>query len=218
MATPRTRLLLVDDHPFLRLGLVTLFESEPRFQIAGQAGTGAEALALARATRPDIAIVDLRLPDAHGAEICRDMRSELPGLRVIVLTSYSDQEAVIMSLLAGAEGYVLKRSDPERLIEAVETVERGESLLDPAVTGTVLVKLRELISSEAYGPLADLTDAERAILPMVVGGKTNRQIAELRGVKPSTVKDQVSGILGKFQLQRRGDARWGCRSEALREE
>ena len=208
MTHEQVRLLLIDDHEVLRLGLRTLFDTAGGFLVVGEAGTVAEGIAQARAQRPDVAIVDLRLPDGSGVEACREIRSERPETRVVVLTSYSDEDAVISSIVSGAAGYLLKQTPPRQLVEAVRTVALGGSLLDPAVTGVVLDRLKRAATRGAEDPLvvAGLSPQERNILPLIAEGKTNREIAEVLVLSERTVKTYVSNILQKLQLSRRSEA------------
>ena len=208
MTHQQVRLLLIDDHEVLRLGLRTLFDTAGGFLVVGEAGTVAEGIAQARAQRPDVAIVDLRLPDGSGVEACREIRSERPDTRVVVLTSYSDEDAVISSIVSGAAGYLLKQTPPPQLVEAVRTVALGGSLLDPAVTGVVLDRLKRTSSGGAEDPLvvAGLSPQERNILPLIAEGKTNREIAEVLVLSERTIKTYVSNILQKLQLSRRSEA------------
>jgi len=208
MTQEQVRLLLIDDHEVLRLGLRTLFDTAGGFLVVGEAGTVAEGIAQARAQRPDVVIVDLRLPDGSGVEACREIRSERPETRVVVLTSYSDEDAVISSIVSGAAGYLLKQTPPRQLVEAVRTVALGGSLLDPAVTGVVLDRLKRAGSRGAEDPLvvAGLSPQERNILPLIAEGKTNREIAEVLVLSERTIKTYVSNILQKLQLSRRSEA------------
>ena len=208
MTQEQVRLLLIDDHEVLRLGLRTLFDTAGGFLVVGEAGTVAEGIAQARAQRPDVAIVDLRLPDGSGVEACREIRSERPETRVVVLTSYSDEDAVISSIVSGAAGYLLKQTPPRQLVEAVRTVALGGSLLDPAVTGVVLDRLKRAGTRGAEDPLAvaGLSPQERNILPLIAEGKTNREIAEVLVLSERTIKTYVSNILQKLQLSRRSEA------------
>ena len=208
MTHEQVRLLLVDDHEVLRLGLRTLFDTAGGFLVVGEAGTVAEGIAQARAQRPDVAIVDLRLPDGSGVEACREIRSERPETRVVVLTSYSDEDAVISSIVSGAAGYLLKQTPPRQLVEAVRSVALGGSLLDPAITGLVLDRLKRAGGRGAEDPLvvAGLSPQERNILPLIAEGKTNREIAEVLVLSERTIKTYVSNILQKLQLSRRSEA------------
>jgi DNA-binding NarL/FixJ family response regulator len=200
------KLLLVDDHRVVRLGLRALFETVPQFVVVGEAGTVAEALVAARQGQPDVVVLDVRLPDGSGVEACREIRSERPRTRVLMLTSYADEDAVVASIMAGAAGYLLKQSDPDRLIEAVEIVARGGSLLDPAITQTVLQWIQRLGTRAIEDPLLALSDQERRILPLLAEGKTNREIAAELYLSEHTVKTYVSNILQKLHLSRRAEA------------
>lgn len=206
MPASPVKLLLVDDHRVVRLGLRALFETVPQFVVVGEAGTVAEALVAARQGHPDVVVMDVRLPDGSGVEACREIRSERPRTRVLMLTSYADEDAVVASIMAGAAGYLLKQSDPDRLIEAVEIVARGGSLLDPAVTQTVLQWIQRLGTRAIEDPLLALSDQERRILPLLAEGKTNREIAAELYLSEHTVKTYVSNILQKLHLSRRAEA------------
>jgi len=201
----QTTLLLVDDHAVVRLGLSALLKTVPRFAVVAEAATVAEALVQARRAKPDVVVMDVRLPDGSGVEACRLIRSERPETRVLMLTSFSDDEAVVASVLAGAAGYLLKNTEPERLIEAIDLVGRGESLLDPRVTAVVLERLRRGPARDA-DPLAALSEHERRIVPMIAAGKTNREIAAELHLSEHTVKAYVSDILRKLRLTRRAQA------------
>jgi two-component system response regulator DevR len=200
------RLLLVDDHHVVRLGLRALFETAPQVAVVGEAGTASEALTQARRCLPDVVLMDVRLPDGSGVEACREIRSQRPETQVIMLTSYADEDAVVASLMAGAAAYLLKSTDPERLIEAVEVVAHGRSLLDPGVTQTVLEWMRRVATQPQDDPLAELSEQERRILPLIAQGKTNREIAAALYLSEHTVKDYVSSILRKLNLARRAEA------------
>jgi two-component system, NarL family, response regulator DevR len=195
---------VVDDHWLVRLGLINLFGNLRQFAVVAEASTAADAIVGARAHRPDVVIMDVRLPDGSGIEACRQIRSDNPGTRVIMLTSFCDEEAVIAAILAGASGYVLKQSAPERLLAAVETAAAGGSLLDPAVSDTVLHWVRGAASSSPNGDR--LSEQERKILPLIAEGKTNRQIAGELFLSEHTVKTYVSSLLKKLQLARRAEA------------
>jgi DNA-binding NarL/FixJ family response regulator len=214
MAERPIRVLLVDDHKVVLLGIAALFKTVPHIQVVGEAGSVAEAVAEARCRQPDVVLLDVRLPDGTGADACRQIRAERPDCGVVMLTSYSDEEAVIASITAGASGYLLKRTDPERLIEAVEAVARGDSLLDPATTQIALTWLRRIAAQTAddpggtcaEDPLTALSDQERKILSLIAAGQTNRQIAAELSLAESTVKTYVSNILQKLHLVRRAQA------------
>ena len=199
-------LLVVDDHEVVRQGLVSLLDRRAEFQVVAEAGTVAEALAAARRFHPDLIVMDVRLPDGSGIEACREIRSELPETRVVMLTSYPDEEAVIAAIVAGASGYLLKQVRARDLVAALEAVGRGESLLDPAVTGKVLERMRRIATSDQPDELSSLTQQERKILALVAEGKTNKEIAAEVFLSDKTVKNYVSSILAKLNLERRAQA------------
>ena len=198
-----TRVVLVDDHEIVRRGLKELLQDEG-FDVVGEAGNAAEALVRVRALRPDVAILDARLPDGSGIDVCRDVRSADPSIACLILTSYDDDDALFAAIMAGASGYVLKQVHGTDLVDAIRRVAAGQSLLDPAVTTRVLERLRE-------GPrrdprLASLTDQERRVLDLVAEGLTNRQIGTRLGLAEKTVKNYVSSLLAKLGLASRTQA------------
>ncbi len=205
-ATHPLRLLVVDDHEIVRQGLVALLERRSEFSVVAQAGTVAEAIAAARRHQPDLVVMDVRLPDGSGIEACREIRAEMPRTRVLMLTSYPDEEAVLSAIIAGASGYLLKQVRGRDLVAALEAVGRGDSLLDPAVTERVLERVRRAASGGEHDELADLTAQERKILLLVAEGKTNKEIAAEVFLSDKTVKNYVSSILSKLDLQRRAQA------------
>jgi two-component system response regulator DevR len=198
-------ILLVDDHEVVRMGLRTLLDKREGLTVVGEAGSVAEAVSAARQSRPDVIVMDIRLPDGNGVEACREIRGELPDTKVIMLTSYADDEAVYGSLMAGASGYLLKQTRGQNLAEAIERVARGESLLDPSVTEKVLARMRALASGEG-DELAALSVQEKKILGGIAEGKTNKEIAEEVFLSDKTVKNYVSSILSKLNLRRRSEA------------
>ena len=200
------RLLVVDDHEVVRQGLVALLDRRPGFQVVAQAGSVQEAIAHARVQRPDIVVMDVRLPDGSGVEACREIRAELPDTRVIMLTSFPDDEAVLSAIVAGASGYLLKQIRARDLVAALEAVGRGESLLDPAVTERVLERVRRIAKGESNDELSVLTPQEQKILMLVAEGKTNKEIATDVFLSDKTVKNYVSSILSKLNLERRAQA------------
>jgi len=200
------RLLVVDDHEVVRQGLVALLDRRPNFQVVAQAGTVEEALAQAHLHQPDIVIMDVRLPDGSGVEACREIRADLPDTRVVMLTSFPDDEAVLSAIVAGAAGYLLKQIRARDLVAGLEAVGRGESLLDPAVTERVLARVRQIASGEIHDELAGLTPQERKILMLVAEGMTNKAIAAEIFLSDKTVKNYVSSILAKLNLERRAQA------------
>jgi len=200
------RLLVVDDHEVVRQGLVSLLERREHFQVVAEAGTAAEAVEMARKFEPDLVVMDVRLPDGSGIEACREIRAEFPSTRVVILTSYPDEEAVLSAIIAGASGYLLKQIRGRDLVSALENVGRGESLLDPAVTEKVLDRVRRIATGTYTDELAQLTQQEQKILLLVAEGKTNKEIASEVFLSDKTVKNYVSSILSKLNLERRAQA------------
>ena len=198
------RVFLVDDHEVVRRGLRALLEGEDDIEVVGEAATAGMALAQITALRPDVALLDVRLPDGTGVEVCRDVRAHDPDISCLMLTSFSDDEALFNAIMAGASGYLLKETRANDLVDAVRRVAAGESLLDPAVTGRVLERLRR--GDEEDPRLAALTDQERRILELVSEGLTNRQVAERIHLAEKTVKNYVSNILAKLGMSRRTEA------------
>ena len=200
------RLLVVDDHEVVRQGLVSLLDRRANLQVVAEAGTVAEAIEQAHRQQPDLIVMDVRLPDGSGIEACRDIRAEMPETRVVMLTSYPDEEAVMSAIIAGASGYLLKQIRGRDLVNALEAVGRGESLLDPAVTSQVLERIRRIAANDQPDELAELTQQERKILMLVAEGKTNKEIAAEVYLSDKTVKNYVSSILSKLNLERRAQA------------
>jgi two-component system, NarL family, response regulator DevR len=198
------RIFLVDDHEVVREGLAELLSAVPDFEVVGEAGTAGQALPRILAARPDVAILDLRLPDGNGVDICRDVRSALPSTHCLILTSYDDQDAVLASVLAGASGYVLKEVRAAALIDAIRQAAMGRSLIDPALIAAVVQRVTNKSPKDAK--LASLTDREREVLDLVAEGLTNRQIGERMFLSDKTVKNYVSSLLGKLGLGRRTQA------------
>ncbi|MGZ9276273.1 MAG: response regulator [Candidatus Limnocylindrales bacterium] len=200
------RLLVVDDHEVVRQGLVALLDRRDGFQVVAEAGTVADSIEMARRHQPDIVIMDVRLPDGSGIEACREIRADRPETRIVMLTSYPDDEAVLSAIVAGASGYLLKQIRARDLVAALETVGRGESLLDPAVTEKVLERVRRIASGAYADELSQLTSQEQKILALVAEGKTNKEIAADVFLSDKTVKNYVSSILSKLNLERRAQA------------
>jgi two-component system response regulator DevR len=197
------RVFLLDDHEIVRRGVRELLESEGDLEVVGEAGTAEEALARIPATTPDVAVLDVRLPDGDGVEVCREIRTRNAGVQCLMLTSFADDEALFTAIMAGAAGYVLKQVKGNELVDAVRRVGRGESLLDPAVTRRVLERLR---TKPEEDDLALLTDQERRILDLIAEGDTNRQIGEKLFLAEKTVKNYVSNLLAKLGMSRRTEA------------
>ncbi len=197
--------MLVDDHEVVRTGLRTILGKRPGFTVVGEAGDVPEAVAAAAKLQPDVIVMDIRLPSGTGVEACREIRDRRPETKVIMLTSYADDEAVYGSIMAGASGYLLKQTRGQDLAEAIQRVARGESLLDPAVTDKVLERMRRLASGDS-DELSALSSQERKILSLIAEGKTNKEIAEEVFLSDKTVKNYVSSILSKLNLHRRSEA------------
>jgi DNA-binding NarL/FixJ family response regulator len=195
---------LLDDHEVVRKGLRALLEACEDIEVVGEADTVAEALVRIPATGPDVAILDVRLPDGSGVEVCRDVRSNSPDIACVMLTSYADDEALVASIMAGAAGYVLKQVGSLDLLDTIRRAGAGESLLDPALTDRVLERLREGPKTDPR--LASLTPQERKILDLIAEGHTNRQIAENLFLAEKTVKNYVSNLLAKLGMERRTQA------------
>ena len=199
------RVMLVDDHEVVREGLRTLIGRHKEFIVAAEASTMAEAIAAAALAKPDVIIMDVRLPDGSGVEACRAIRESRPETKVIMLTSYADDEALFASIVAGAAGYLLKQTRGQAVIDAITSVAQGRSLLDPEVTGKVLERVRRGRDQEDPA-FASLTDQERKVLEHLAEGKTNRDIAAALFLSEKTVKNYVSRILDKLGLARRAEA------------
>ena len=195
------RVFLVDDHEVVRRGVRDLLEAEDDLEVVGEAGTGEEAIARVGSARPDVAVVDLRLPDLDGIEVCRELRSRHPDLSCLILTSYADDEALIDAVLAGAAGYVLKQIKGNEIVESVRRVAAGQSLLDPQTTQRVLARMQQ--GSEEEQQLAQLTPQERRIFDLIGEGRSNRHIAEEMYLAEKTVKNYVSNLLMKLGMSRR---------------
>jgi two-component system, NarL family, response regulator DevR len=195
---------LLDDHEVVRTGLRALLEACDDIEVVGEAATVAEALERIPGARPDVAILDVRLPDGSGVEVCREVRSASPEIACVMLTSYADDEALIASIMAGAAGYVLKQVGSLDLLETIRRAGAGQSLLDPALTERVLERLRE--GPQVDPRLATLTPQERRILDLIAEGYTNRQIAETMFLAEKTVKNYVSNLLAKLGMERRTQA------------
>ena len=200
------KVMLVDDHEVVRQGLRALLEAEEDIKVVAEADNGVSAVSLASAHDPDVVVMDVRMPDGSGVEACRAIRDAQPGVQVIMLTSFSDDEALFNSIMAGAAGFVLKQIRGRDLIEAVRTVAGGKSLLDPDVTKRVLERLRKAKFDEKDPKLSRLSPQEERILDMVGDGLTNREIAERIHLSDKTVKNYVSTILQKLEVARRAEA------------
>lgn len=198
------RILLVDDHAVVRAGLRSVLETENDLEVVGEAGTMAEGVRRVGYDSPDLVIMDVRLPDGSGVEACREIRAQFPQVKVLMLTTFADEEALVAAILAGAAGYVLKRIDTRQLVESIRRVIAGESLLDSEMTATIFARLR---GGHDQDPLLDrLSDQERIIVHHIATGLTNRQIAEEMYLAEKTVKNYVSNVLTKLGMSRRTEA------------
>lgn len=198
------KVFLVDDHEVVRRGLIDLLGADPELDVVGEAGSVAEAMARIPAARPDVAVLDVRLPDGNGIELCRDLLSRMPDLRCLILTSYTSDEAMLDAILAGASGYVVKDIKGMELAHAVKEVGAGRSLLDNRAAAALMAKLRG--TTEKYDPLSGLTDQERTLLGLLSEGLTNKQIADRMFLAEKTVKNYVSRLLAKLGMERRTQA------------
>lgn len=197
------RIMLVDDHEVVRYGLKNLLERQPGWEVVTEAGSVSEAIRRAGEYQPDIVVMDIRLSDGSGIEACREIVKNHPHIKVIMLTSFAEDELLFNAISAGAVGYVLKQVGNDDLLRAIKTVARGEALLDPSVTGQVLAKLREATRVEAF---VDLTDQELKVLGLIAHGKTNKEIAATLHLGEGTVRNYVSSIFGKLGLSNRAEA------------
>ncbi len=204
VAMDAIRVFLLDDHEIVRRGLAELINLQNDMEVVGEASTADEALRRIPAARPDIAVLDVRLPDGSGVEVCREVKSVMPSVSCLMLTSYSDDEALLNAIMAGASGYVLKEIRGNDLIKAIRQVANGESLLDPSVTEKVLERLHS--GRKVDSELAGLTDQERQILTLIGQGMTNRQIGDHMHLAEKTIKNYVSGLLAKLGMERRTQA------------
>jgi two-component system, NarL family, response regulator DevR len=202
----KQRLVIVDDHEVVRLGLKSLLQRYPQYEVVGEAGTAKEAIELAARIKPDIVLMDIRLPGASGIEACEEITKANPNVRVIILTSYAEDEMLFSAIRAGASGYVLKQIGGEDLIKAIESVGKGEALLDPAVTQRVFQEVRRAVKEEEASAFANLSQQEKHVLMSVSEGRTNREIAKTLYLGEGTVRNYVSSILCKLGVSNRAEA------------
>lgn len=200
------RILIADDHAVVRAGLRALLERQGNFRVVAEASTGEEAIDMAKELHPDVAVLDIRMPGISGIEACRQIVSSVEGCRVIMLTSYAEDELLFAAIQAGASGYVLKRIGNNELVHAVERVSRGEGMLDPAMTSTVFSEMRKATEAQHAAAFADLTPQELAVLALVTEGLTNRQIAVKLYLGEGTVRNYVSSVLAKIGVSNRAEA------------
>lgn len=209
MAAEKTRtlsLLIVDDHEIVRIGLRTVLSLVSGMQVVGECATGVDAIREAVRLKPDIVLLDIRLSDRSGVEVCRDILAECPEARVLFLTSYADDETILSAVVSGAQGYVLKDANTSVLIEALRTIASGQSLLDPKVTTQALSIIRARYSGEAKAKPYSLSPQEERVLKLVAEGKTNKEIAAVMGLSDKTVKNYLANVYDKLHVSRRSQA------------
>jgi len=204
--SPTVRILIADDHAVVRAGLRTLLEQQGKFRVVAEANNGEEAVEMAKEIEPDIAILDIRMPGISGIDACRQIIESVENCRVIMLTSYAEDELLFAAIQAGASGYVLKRIGDNELIHAVERVSRGEGMLDPAMTATVFSEMRKANEAQQAAAFSELTPQEMAVLGLVAEGMTNRQIAMKLFLGEGTVRNYVSSVLAKIGVANRAEA------------
>jgi len=202
----KQRIILVDDHEVVRLGLKSLLERHPQFEVVGEASSARDALEQVAALEPDVVVMDIRLPGTSGIEACEQIVDAHPNTKVIMLTSYAEDEMLFSAIRAGASGYVLKQIASEELVKAIEAVGRGEALLDPAVTQRVFQEVRRAVKEEEASAFAHLSQQEKHVLLLVSEGKTNREIAKSLFLGEGTVRNYVSSILSKLGVNNRAEA------------
>lgn len=203
---PKQRILLVDDHEVVRLGLKALLEQHPHFEVIAEAATAKEAIEQVERYLPDVVLMDIRLPGASGIEACEEITNNYPDTKVIMLTSYAEDEMLFSAIRSGASGYVLKQIGAEDLMKAIEAVGRGEALLDPAVTQRVFQEVRRAVREEEASAFANLSQQEKHVLLLVSEGRTNREIAKALFLGEGTVRNYVSSILSKLGVSNRAEA------------
>jgi two-component system response regulator DevR len=199
----KTRVLLVDDHNIVRLGLMTLINDQPNLEVAGEAGTAAEAVRAVERLKPDVVLMDIRMPGEGGIEATRQITARFPNTKVVMLTSYADDELVVRAIRAGAAGYVLKQVDNKELLRAIEAAARGEAVLDAATTGRLLARMRAVERKADEDAFRELSDREMDVLAPLARGKTNAEIGELLNLSEKTVSNYVSTIFEKLHLSNR---------------
>jgi DNA-binding NarL/FixJ family response regulator len=202
----KIRLMIVDDHEMVRMGIRSAFELEPDITIVGEASSGSEAVAKVGVLGPQVILMDVRMSHGDGIEACRDIKSSHPAIAIIMITSYTDEEAIVNSILAGASGYLIKNTRRDDLLKAVRLVASGQSLLDPNAAQQAITRINAMAHGTAHIPGEELTEREREVLAQVARGYTNKQIAEALDITEKTARNHVSNILGKLGLARRSEA------------
>lgn len=202
----KQRIVLVDDHEVVRLGLKSLLDRHPNFEVVGEAASAREALELVGNLQPNVVVMDIRLPGTSGIEACEEIVQRFPDTKVLMLTSYAEDEMLFSAIRAGASGYVLKQIGGEELVRALDAVGRGEALLDPAVTQRVFQEVRKAVKEEEASAFSHLSQQEKHVLLLVSEGKTNREIAKALFLGEGTVRNYVSSILSKLGVNNRAEA------------
>jgi two-component system, NarL family, response regulator DevR len=202
----RVRVLIVDDHEVVRVGLRTLLSSVPSIEVVGEASSAATALPEVKRTLPNVVLLDVRLGDGNGFDVCRQIQTLEQDVRVLVLTSFADDNIIVDAISAGADGYLLKEVNREALISAIEKVASGQSVLDPAITGRVFGRIQSLVQNPSGNKLSLLSAQERRVLALVAEGRTNKEVASAMGLSDKTIKNYFSNILDKLQMSRRSQA------------
>jgi two-component system response regulator DevR len=213
----KQRIVLVDDHELVRIGLKSLLERHPQFEVVGEAGSAREALEQVESLKPNVVVMDIRLPGTSGIDACEQIVNQFPETKVLMLTSYAEDEMLFSAIRAGASGYVLKQIGSEDLIKAIESVGRGEALLDPAVTQRVFQEVRRAVKEEEASAFSHLSQQEKHVLLLVSEGKTNREIAKNLFLGEGTVRNYVSSILSKLSVNNRAEAAAYAVEHSLRE-
>jgi len=213
----KQRIILVDDHELVRIGLKSLLERHPQFDVVGEAGSAREALEQVESLKPDVVVMGIRLPGTSGIDACEQIVNQFPETKVLMLTSYAEDEMLFSAIRAGASGYVLKQIGSEDLIKAIESVGRGEALLDPAVTQRVFQEVRRAVKEEEASAFSHLSQQEKHVLLLVSEGKTNREIAKNLFLGEGTVRNYVSSILSKLSVNNRAEAAAYAVQHSLRE-
>jgi two-component system response regulator DevR len=203
---PRQRILLVDDHEVVRLGLKALIERQPDMEVVAEADNSARAVALAVAHQPDVVVMDIRLGNGSGIDACREIMAQLPATKVIMLTSYAEDDVLFAAIEAGAAGYVLKQAGGQDVVRALQAVAEGQALLDPALTTRVFARVRRAAHNEEAAAFAMLSEQEQRVLALIASGQTNRQIAQALHLGEGTVRNYVSTVLGKLAVANRAEA------------
>jgi DNA-binding NarL/FixJ family response regulator len=206
LGMPRQRILLVDDHEVVRLGLKALIERQPDMEVVAEADNAAKAVTMAAAHQPDVVVMDIRLGSGSGIDACREIMAQLPATKVIMLTSYAEDDVLFAAIEAGAAGYVLKQAGGQDVVHALQAVAEGQSLLDPALTARVFARVRRAAHNEEAAAFAMLSEQEQRVLGLIAAGQTNRQIAQALHLGEGTIRNYVSTVLGKLGVANRAEA------------